>query len=73
LEDLPLFEPSGALADAKEAAPVIDGRIFEDTNLEVIRQLEELAARFHVYEAICTHLYRERIPLQPRLESHPDL
>ena len=56
-----------------DAASIIDGRIFEDTNLEFISQLEELAARSHVYEAIFSHLYRERIPLQTRLANHPEL
>jgi hypothetical protein len=63
-----IFQASGP-----DAASIIDGRIFEDTNLEIVSQIEELAARSHVYEAICSHLYRERIPLLVRLASHPEL
>jgi hypothetical protein len=68
-----VFETARSHSGGTELASKMDGQNFEDTNLEVIGQLEELAARFHAYEAICTHLYRERIPLQPQLENHSDL
>jgi hypothetical protein len=56
-----------------EMTSKINRQILEDINLEGIRQLEELVARFHAYEAICTHLYRERLPLQTRWADHADL
>lgn len=48
-------------------------QVLEDINLEVISQLEELEARFHADEAMCTHLDRVRMTLQTQLADHADL
>lgn len=59
-------------AGSAETEMKIHGQILEDMNLEGICQLEELAARNRAYEAICAHLYRERMPLSDRLVNPAD-
>ena len=56
-----------------EMTSKINRQVLEDINLEVISQLEKLEARFHAYEAICTHLDRERVTQQTQLADHADL
>ena len=68
-----MSETAQPLSSSTEITSKINGQILEDINLEVISQLEELVARFHAYEAICTHLCRERMPLQAQLANHADL
>ena len=68
-----MFEATDSHPGNAELEMKIHGQILEDMNLEGIRQIEELTARIHAYEAICTHLYRERMPLSNRPENHSAL
>ena len=72
LADLPVLEAGSFDTGATDAAAIIAGRICEDTNLEIVSQFEVLAARSHACEVVCSHLYRERMPLQTRLANHPE-
>jgi len=68
-----VFETPQPQSSNAELHLKIHGQIIEDINLEVIRQLEELVARFHAYEAICIHLNRERMPLPTLPANHAGL
>jgi len=57
-----VFETSH-LPNGPEMSSQMHSQILDEMNLEVVRQLEELTARFRAYEAICTHLYRARTPV----------
>ena len=65
-----MLEAGSIGTSAMGMASIAAGPIFEETSLEIVSQLEELAARSHAYEVICSHLDLEHVPLQARLTNH---